>query len=135
MCIFSDGGVGFCGRHADDYNLKYGDLNTNSLIDLYNSSNAKRIRARQKYLIENDCKACKIYNLCHGGCAFEATAFYGIPEAKFPNCEERKQLINFLKTEGLIILKKHLIQEKRRCLALLSEKEALLKELEKREKQ
>ena len=135
LCIFADGGVGFCGRNSDDYNLKYGDLKTDSLLNLYNSANAMRIRNRQVYLLENDCKNCDDFALCHGGCAFEATIAYGAPETKFPNCETRKQIIHFLKTEGLNILKQSLIKEKRKHLASLRENKRLLEELLNRERQ
>lgn len=135
MCVFSDGGVGFCGRKSDDFNLGYGSLNESTLLELYNSSNAVRIRNRQKYLQEHDCKYCDIFGLCHGGCSFEAAVSNGVPEAKFSNCKFRKELVGFLKTDGLRILKKYLISEKRRHLELLSEKKKLLKELAVREKQ
>ena len=127
--------MGFCGRKSDDYNLKYGDLKTESLLNLYHSANAMRIRNRQEYLLENDCKDCDDYALCHGGCAFEATIAYGAPETKFPNCETRKQIILFLKTEGLNILKQFLIKEKRKHLASLRENKRLLEELTNRERQ
>ena len=135
LCIFADGGVGFCGRKSNDYNLKYGDLKTDSLLKLYNSANAIRIRSRQKFLLENDCKNCNDFDLCHGGCAYEATVANGAPETKYPNCETRKEIIWFLKTEGLNILKQYLIKEKRKHLASLREKKKILEELSNRERQ
>lgn len=135
LCIYNDGSVGFCGRKADEFDLKYGNLQDCSLLELYRSSNAQRIRMRQTFLKENDCKNCNCFDLCHGGCTFEAAVANGVPEAKYPHCEERKLLIEFLKTEGLVYLKNFLIKEKRRYLSSIAEKKALLRELEKHEKQ
>ena len=135
LCIYNDGSVGFCGRRADEFDLKYGNLQDSTLLELYKTANAQRIRMRQTFLKENDCKNCNCFDLCHGGCTFEAAVAKGVPEAKYPHCEERKQLIEFLKTEGLVILKKFLIKEKRRYLTSIAKKKELLRELENREKQ
>ena len=112
ICLYPDGEVGFCGRDNFSRHLTYGNLREKTLLELYESDNAKKIRARQKYLETHDCKNCSDWKLCHGGCAFEAVNFFGTLEAKYPNCAARKKLIAWLGTEGLKILKAALVREK-----------------------
>ena len=110
--MYPDGEVGFCGRDNFARYLTYGNLQEKSLLELYNSANAKKIRARQEFLKSHDCKNCSDWKLCHGGCAFEAVNFFGTLEAKYLNCESRKKFIAWLRTEGLKILKSAFIREK-----------------------
>jgi len=72
LCLYADGTVGFCGRGGSIGNLSYGNLENNDISALYYSSNAEKIRARQEYLLAHDCKDCKYWRFCHGGCSFEA---------------------------------------------------------------
>ena len=109
MCLYSDGVVGFCGR--DDYarNLSYGNLKDRSLTELYESSNAEKIRSRQKILRDGLCKNCSDWDLCHGGCSFEAVNASGELNSRYPFCSERREFLKYLRTDGLEILKQHLI--------------------------
>lgn len=112
ISVYPDGAVGFCGRDNLARLLTYGNLRDKTLLELYNSANAKKIRARQDYLTTHDCKGCADWELCHGGCAFEAVNFFGTLEAKYPNCAARKNFIAWLKTDGLRLLKAALVREK-----------------------
>ena len=112
ISLYPDGKMGFCGRDNESRKLIYGDLKDSSLLEIYNSENAKKIRARQDYLKENDCKNCSVWELCHGGCAFEAVNQFGKLETKFGRCKEYREFINYLSTDGLKMLKSALICEK-----------------------
>lgn len=112
ISVYPDGEVGFCGRDNLARLLTYGNLRDKTLLELYNSANAKRIRARQAYLPNHDCKGCADWNLCHGGCSFEAVNFFGKLEAKYPHCAARKKFITWLRTDGLKLLKAALVREK-----------------------
>ena len=130
ICVYPDGEVGFCGRDNFARYLAYGNLREKTLAELYNSANAEKIRARQEYLKSHDCKNCADWNLCHGGCAFEAVNASGTLDAKYPNCAARKNFIAWLKTDGLKMLKAALVREKIRRRKILGAKKKILGELE-----
>ncbi|MCF0122169.1 MAG: radical SAM protein [Lachnospiraceae bacterium] len=127
ICVYPDGGVSFCGRTTDI--MLYGNLQNKSLIELYESSSAQMVRERFEYLKMNDCKNCKEWDYCHGGCTFEALNAYGNINTQFPNCELRRDLLHFLRTEGLALIKKRLVNDKKRFRERLYEKQEILKSL------
>lgn len=131
MSVYPDGAVGFCGRDNSARLLTYGNLKEKNLLELYNSANAEKIRARQEYLKVNDCKNCTDWEFCHGGCSFEAVNFFGKLEAKYPNCAERKKFLAWLKTDGLKLIKKSFVREKTRLRQEIKLKQEILKEVEK----
>ena len=130
MCLYSDGATGFCGRDNSARNFVYGSLRDRSPLELYRSANAEKIRGRQKYLVEHDCKNCSDWELCHGGCAFEAVNAFGTLEAKYPACAARKNFIAWLRTDGLKLLKEKLVREKRKLRQSLAIKNRLRAEVE-----
>ena len=130
VCVYPDGAVGFCGRDNLSRHLTYGNLREKNLLELYNSANAKKIRARQKYLATHDCKNCSDQELCHGGCAFEAVNFFGKLEAKYPNCAGRKKFLAWLRSDGLKILKTALVREKIKLRQSLKIKKQVRGEIE-----
>lgn len=128
MCLYADGIVGLCGRDGEKMHFAYGNLQKQSLLDLYDSPAAKSVRARDVYLQNHGCKECAVWELCHGGCTFEAWLENGTTEAAFPFCQERKDLLEYLQTTGIQLLKKRLVQEKMACRLCLAEKKKILKE-------
>ena len=64
-----------------------------------------------------------------GGCSFEAYNQYGILEHKFPSCKQRNEIIDFLKNEGIELLKQRLIREKSKYRAMIRIKKALLEDI------
>ncbi len=132
VCIYPDGEVGFCGRDNATRHLTYGNLREQSILELYRSTNAEKIRARQEHLRRNDCAGCSDWELCHGGCAFEAVNAFGTLEAKYPDCAARKNFIGWLRTDGLRMLKAKLVRDKirlRQSIALQKQLRAELKDL------
>ena len=130
ICVYPDGVTGFCGRDNASRHLTYGNLRDHSLLELYQSVNAEKIRARQAYLVRHDCKNCSDWELCHGGCAFEAVNAFGTLEANYPNCSARKKFIAWLRTDGLKLLKARLIREKVKLRQSLRIKRQLRSEIE-----
>ena len=131
ISVYPDGEVGFCGRDNFARYLTYGNLREKNLLELYQSANAEKIRARQDYLTAHDCKNCSDWELCHGGCAFEAVNFFGTLNAKYPNCEGRKNFIAWLKRDGLKLLKAALVREKTKRRNAIRIKRQLRDEIEK----
>ena len=130
ICVYPDGAVGFCGRDNLSRHLVYGNLREKNLLALYNSANAKKIRARQKFLAAHDCKNCSDWELCHGGCAFEAVNFFCTLEAKYPNCDGRKKFLAWLRSDGLKLLKSALVREKTKLRKAIRLKKQVRDEIE-----
>ena len=130
ISVYPDGAVGFCGRDNFARLLTYGNLREATLLELYNSANANRIRARQDYLTAHHCQTCADWELCHGGCAFEAVNAFGTLEAAYPNCAGRKKFIAWLKRDGLKLLKAALVREKTKRRQSLKIKRQLRSEIE-----
>ena len=130
VSLYPDGEVGFCGRDNLARLLTYGNLQEKNLLELYTSANAEKIRARQDFLKNHDCKNCADWKFCHGGCSFEAVNFFGTLEAKYPNCEARKKFLAWLKTDGLKFIKSAFIHEKTKRRQEIQFKQQLLREVE-----
>ena len=131
ISVYPDGEIGFCGRDNFSRHLTYGNLRYKTLLELYNSANAEKIRARQSYLAAHDCKGCADWKICHGGCAYEAVNFFGTLEAKYPNCAGRKKFINWLRRDGLKLLKAALVREKKRLRNSIKIKKQLRGEIDR----
>lgn len=113
LCLYADGKMGLCGRDSETREFIYGDLNSQSLLDIYHTEQAEKVRRRSQYIREHDCGTCDIFQYCHGGCPYEALHSSGNLLQKFPYCNSRKRLIHFLETDGLLLLKQRLLREKR----------------------
>lgn len=129
ICLYSDGAVGVCGRRIKDGKFEYGLLHNSSLLNLYNSELAYRIRARQEFLKENDCAQCNYWQWCHGGCTFEAVNSVGIVNAKV-TCEFRRKLVDYMMTTGVDLLKARLLRDKMVLRKIIKSKKVLIKEIE-----
>ena len=131
ICLYANGCAGFCGRSEyEGSEYSYGNLKDKTLTELYESASAEKIRARQAYLKEHDCKNCEDWTLCHGGCAFEAVNAFDTLKHRYPSCIERKVLLKYLKTTGLELLKQRLLRQKRKYRMMIKERKRILKELE-----
>ena len=130
LCLFTTGEVGFCGRSEENNaSLGFGNMMDKTLDELYYSANAERIRSRQKFLQSHGCGRCPEWNLCHGGCSFEALNAFGTLEARYPNCDGRRNFIRYLKTTGLEILKKRLIAQRNSYRIVVQSRKKMLKDL------
>ena len=129
LCLFEDGGVSFCGRNSNDFGLSYGNIQKNSLCELYYSVNAETIRLRQTHLIEKICAGCEDYELCHGGCSFEAALASGNIDSRYPHCEQWKELISFVRTGGLQLLRERLLRKRQQYKEQVEIKTMLLEVL------
>ena len=130
ICLYPNGEVGFCGRDNLARQFIYGSLLNSTILQLYNSKNAILIRERQKFLKEQDCKNCEDWDICHGGCSFEAVNAFGTLKAKYNNCTDRKEFIHWLRTEGLKLLKAALIRAKTKYRKSLKIKKQMFREID-----
>lgn len=130
LCVYPDGEVGFCGRDNLSRHFVYGSLKDKPLLELYHSANAKLIRSRQKELEQNDCHNCKEWDICHGGCAYEAFNAFGTIFAKYYHCQQWREFIHYLRTDGLLKLKKALLSEKIKHREILQDKKKIVREIQ-----
>ena len=129
ICIYTDGGVGYCGRDGVHEDFLFGHIQETSLSELYSCEKARRIRQRQSYLQQHDCKDCEDWEYCHGGCTFEAVNAFQDMYHRYPNCQERKELIHYLKTTGIALLREQLVEQKRKRRKRIKLHQQLLEEI------
>ncbi len=70
--VNTDGDVSQCGRASDWKILDYGNIFEKSLIDTLSDPCRVDLNKRVAYLKDNDCKECRFWDLCHGGCPLDA---------------------------------------------------------------
>jgi uncharacterized protein len=61
-----------CGRSADWGLIDYGNIKDRSLREIMEDPKREMFFERQDYLMHNDCKGCRFWKVCHGGCALDA---------------------------------------------------------------
>ncbi|WP_406038256.1 radical SAM protein [Succinimonas sp.] len=130
ISLYADGLMGYCGRDSRTLSCAYGSLRNSTVSQLYFSDTAELMRQRDSYLKTHDCKTCKVWDLCHGGCTYTAMNSFGDLNRKTPSCETRRELISYLKTTGLSLLKEHLVRKKREIRECLKAGKSLLSRLE-----
>ncbi len=130
ISLYADGLMGYCGRDSSALSCAYGSLRNRTVSQLYFSDTAELMRQRDSYLKTHDCQGCPVWDLCHGGCAFNAMNSFGDLNRKTPSCEMRMELIRYLKTTGLCLLRERLARQKREIRACIRAGQALLSRLE-----
>ena len=74
-------------------------------------------------------KDCEVREFCHGGCSFEAVNAFQDMYHRYPNCQERKELIHYLKTTGIALLREQLVEQKRKRRKRIKLHQQLLEEI------
>lgn len=131
MCLHENGEVSFCGRNDNTKILAYGNIKNSTPLELYLSESGKLVRERAEFIRKSSCGKCRYYNLCHGGCPFEAYLYSGDINTKYKYCVEWQRLLDFMYSEGLDLFREYLLQRKREISMLLEEKKDILKESSK----
>lgn len=70
--IGPNGEASQCGRSADWNLIDYGNVKDRSLKDIMLDPKREMFFDRQNYLMHNDCKDCRFWKICHGGCPLDA---------------------------------------------------------------
>jgi uncharacterized protein len=74
--IGPEGDASQCGR-SGDYNLvTYGRIQDRSLADILADPQRDRFTERTRFLAEHDCRECRFWGICHGGCPLDAYALH-----------------------------------------------------------
>ena len=86
------GDVSKCGRSSDLGIMNYGNLLDRSLAELYERSGAE-LDSRPAALLAGECRGCRVWGICHGGCPIDAFAAHGRLDARSGWCEARRRFV------------------------------------------
>ncbi|HAV23652.1 MAG: hypothetical protein A2X67_12930 [Ignavibacteria bacterium GWA2_55_11] len=91
--IGPEGHTSQCGK-AGDYNMEsYGRIQDCTLESILHDARRDAFLQRQSLLPETECRECRLWGICHGGCPLESKQHYGTYMHKSPNCAATKRLI------------------------------------------
>ena len=92
-----------CGRWDDSPEFKYGNINTDSMVEILASPKRKKLLLRN-YHISKKCRSCEFVNICNGGCPYIAYKFYGNIYERDYYCEAYKMIFSHIKNKMCEIL-------------------------------
>ena len=87
LYIGATGKVSQCGRAGDFEVLSYGNIQDQTLEKLLNNPQRNDIGNRIAILQDTECKDCKFWMVCHGGCPLDAMVVKGSMYRKATHCE------------------------------------------------
>ncbi len=91
--VLPDGRASHCGRSADWGLLDYGCIQENSFSRIFSDPQREILARRNEVLPETECKGCRFWNVCHGGCPLDGWLAGGSFLHKSGWCRARKALI------------------------------------------
>jgi radical SAM protein with 4Fe4S-binding SPASM domain len=83
-----------CGRAGDFGIQSYGGIQDQTFEELLNHPLRNDIKNRTTTLKEGDCKDCKYWMICHGGCPLDAIIVNGNINTKSTHCEWIKHFLS-----------------------------------------
>ena len=91
--VTPDGETSQCGRSADWGLLQYGNVKDKSLGEILRDHQRDQLEERVKKLKDKDCRGCRFWDLCHGGCPLDAYSKHKSFMFKSEWCESRRGFI------------------------------------------
>lgn len=88
------GKVSQCGRSKDFEIMLYGDVQNYTFKELLNNSLRDSIKNRTTILKNTECKDCRFWYVCNGGCPLDAIVVKGNIYKKSPHCEWVKPFLD-----------------------------------------
>ena len=82
-----EGNVSGCGRFLASSDIRYGNVISDSTKDLFNNEERANLSKRAEVLKNGECKECKHWHYCMGGCPSIAYSYHGDFMKKTPWCE------------------------------------------------
>jgi uncharacterized protein len=87
LYIGPDGETSQCGR-AGDYNIfQYGNIKDRSFQEIMQDGKRDQFLERQIQLPKTECKDCRFWGICHGGCPLDAYMIYQDFTHRSPSCD------------------------------------------------
>jgi uncharacterized protein len=99
------GKVTQCGRAGDFGILPYGEIQNQTLEEILNNPQREDLKNRVTVLKNTECKDCRFWRVCHGGCPLDAILVNKNVYSKSPHCDWVKPFLNeyFEPVTGLTI--------------------------------
>lgn len=92
--VTPDGETSQCGRSADWGLLKYGNIINKSLSEILQDNQRHELELRNTMLPDKDCKGCRFWEICHGGCPLDAYSKYKSFMHKSEWCDAKRIFIS-----------------------------------------
>ena len=94
LYINPTGEVSQCGRVGEYGALPYGNIHEQTFEELMNHPRRNDIKNRTAVLKDADCKDCRFWTVCHGGCPLDAILANGNIYSKSPHCDWVKPFLS-----------------------------------------
>jgi radical SAM protein with 4Fe4S-binding SPASM domain len=94
-----------CGRAGDFEILPYGNIQNQTFEELLNHPYRDEIKNRTAILKEGECKDCRFWLVCNGGCPLDAIMVKGSINKKSVHCDWVKPFLEeyFEPVTGLVV--------------------------------
>ena len=91
--IAPDGSTSQCGRSADWDLLNYGSIVDKPLDEILSDPQRDALHHRIGHIRANDCRDCRFWNICHGGCPLDAYSKHKRFDFKSEWCDAKRRFI------------------------------------------
>lgn len=91
--VTTDGRASQCGRSADWHLLDYGSIRDRSFAEIFSDPQRQMLERRNLVLKESECRGCRYWEICHGGCPLDGAARDGNFFHKTNWCEAKTTFI------------------------------------------
>ncbi|MBN1597076.1 MAG: radical SAM protein [Bacteroidales bacterium] len=91
--IGPEGDTSQCGRTGDHNVMDYGNIKDYSFEEIMKNPLRHKLVERQKILPETECRDCRFWGICHGGCPLDAYMTNNKLLSRSPRCEITKVFI------------------------------------------
>jgi len=92
-----------CGRSADWGQLDYGTIFERSIDDVFHDAAREDLRRRHEVLSKSECRGCRWWGVCHGGCPLDGHMASGTLMGKTMWCASKRDFIEkyFIPVTGI----------------------------------
>jgi uncharacterized protein len=91
--VAPDGAVSHCGRSADWGLLDYGTVFDRSFAEMRRDPQRRELARRNDVLPHGECRGCRLWAVCHGGCPLDAWAAEHAFDHKTPWCQAKLRFV------------------------------------------
>ncbi len=94
MYVGPQGQLSHCSSSADWNLVDYGNIQDTTISEVFGRQKRKDWLERSSVLETGDCKGCRFWGICHGGCPMDSLAVHGDLRHKSEWCEGTKVFLN-----------------------------------------
>lgn len=91
--VAPDGRLSHCNRTAECRQLDYGHLRDRTLAQVLADPRRRPLLERNRVLFEGECRGCRFWPICHGGCPMDSWTRTGSLMHRTTFCEAKRGLI------------------------------------------